>query len=99
VSWEVTLHPLVFEEDFKKIDPSSQQKIIKAIRKKLTTNPKEYGDPLRGLYREYWKLRVGEYRVVYRIEENQVKVKVIKVGIRRNFEVYNELAKRITKIS
>ena len=98
MSWEVRIHPLVFAEDFKKIDRGAQQKIIKAVRKKLTVDPKGYGEPLAGQFHGFWKLRVGEFRVVYAIEEYRVLVKVIKVGIRRNFEIYEELVRRLPQI-
>ena len=98
MTWQVLIHPLVFEEDFRKIDPTSRQRIVKTIRKKLTGNPEEFGDPLRGEFHGYWKLRVGEYRVVYKIEKDRIVVKVIKVGIRRDFEVYDDLIRRIPQI-
>jgi len=53
---------------------------------------------LRGEFHGYWKLRVGEYRVVYKIEKDRIVVKVIKVGIRRDFEVYDDLIRRIPQI-
>ena len=96
--WQVLIHPLVFQEDFKKLDRSAQQKIIKAIRKKLTQDPQKFGRPLTGSFRHYWKLRVGEYRVIYQMEEKKVIVKVVKIGIRRDFEVYEDLARRVPKI-
>jgi mRNA interferase RelE/StbE len=33
----------------------------------LTTAPERYGVPLTGSLRGYWKLRVGDYRVVFKI--------------------------------
>ena len=98
MTWSVLIHPLVFQEDFKKIDRSAQHKILKAIRKKLTRDPKSFGEPLSGDFHGYWKLRVGEFRVVYKIEEQKILIKIIKIGIRRNFEVYEELIRRIPKI-
>lgn len=93
--WSVLIHPLIFKEDFKKIDLSARQRIIKTIRKKLTANPQDYGHPLSGELKGYWRLRVDDYRVVYSIIHEQVLVKVIKVGIRRDSEVYEELIKRL----
>lgn len=54
--------------------------------------------PLFGESSGYWKLRVDDYRVVYSIKKEKVLVKVIKIGARRDFEVYEELVKRIPKI-
>ena len=93
--WEVLIHPLVFKADFNTIDRSHQKRILKAIRKKLTLDPKAYGKALIGPLKGYWRLRVDDYRVIYSILEKQIIVKVIKIGIRRDSEVYEEMLRRI----
>jgi mRNA interferase RelE/StbE len=92
--YTVLIDELVFKEDFRKIDKADQQKIIKAIRKKLTRDPEGFGAPLRGGLKGLWKLRVGQYRVVYEIKKNEILVYVVKVGFRRDEEVYREVMKR-----
>ena len=92
----VEIDELVFAEDFKRIDAAGQKRIMKAVRKKLTEEPRAYGKPLSGEYKGYWKLKVGPYRVVYQIIESLVTVYVIKVGYRRDSEIYKELAKRLS---
>jgi mRNA interferase RelE/StbE len=92
--YTVLIDELVFEEDFRKIDKPDQQKIIKTIRKKLTRDPEGFGAPLRGDLKGLWKLRVGQYRVVYQIKKKEILVYVVKVGFRRNEEVYREVLKR-----
>jgi len=42
-------------------------RIKKAIEQRLLVAPYEYGMPLRKSLKRYWKLRVGDYRVVYKI--------------------------------
>lgn len=96
--WEILIHPLVVKEDLLSLDVGTQKNVLKAIRKKLGSAPDTYGSPLRGEFSGYWKLRVGDYRVIYTIRKERVLVKVIKVGARRNFEVYESLIKRIPKI-
>lgn len=96
--WNIVIHKLVLSEDFKKIDLSSRRLILKTIYKKLSKNPEDYGSPLREEYKGYWKLKVAHYRVIYRIAKEQVTVVVIKVGIRRDDEVYNELINRLKKL-
>lgn len=93
--YTVLIDELVFEEDFKDIDRADQQKIVKSIRKKLTIDPEGYGKPLKGNLMGLWKLRVGQYRVVYDIKKDKVLVCVIKVGFRRDEEVYQEVIKRL----
>lgn len=95
---EVLIDELVFEEDFKEIDKIVQQKIIRSIRKKLTIEPERYGQPLKGDLKGLWKLRVGQYRVVYEVKKEKILVYVIKVGFRRNEEVYREVIKRLRQV-
>lgn len=96
--WHVEIHPLVWEEDFAKLDPSSRVVITRAIRKKLTTNPAEFGKPLSGLLRGYWRLRVDAYRVIYRIEQKRLMVLVIKAGMRRDAAIYTDAIPRLRKL-
>ena len=92
--YTVLIDELVFKEDFRKIDKPDQQKIIRAVRKKLTRDPEGFGAPLRGGLKGLWKLRVGQYRVVYEIKKQEIVVYVVKVGFRRDEEVYREVLKR-----
>ncbi|MCK4644856.1 MAG: type II toxin-antitoxin system RelE/ParE family toxin [Candidatus Aminicenantes bacterium] len=93
--FKVLIDELVFKKDFKRIDKTDQRRIIKTIRKKLTTKPKEFGKPLAGDLKGYWKLRIGEYRVIYEIEEEKVLVYVIMVGYRRDEEAYKKVITRL----
>jgi mRNA interferase RelE/StbE len=53
------------------------RRIKKAIEEKLTTQPELFGKPLRKSLRGYRSLRVGDYRVIFRIEEEIVKIFII----------------------
>jgi mRNA interferase RelE/StbE len=94
----VVIDDLVLEKDFKKIDLADQKRILTTIRKKLATEPKKFGQPLRGELKKYWKLRVGEYRVIYEILEEQVLVYIILVGFRRDEDVYKAAVSRLIKM-
>lgn len=37
-----------------------------------------------GGYSGYYRCRAGEYRIIYKIEERQIKVLIMKIGHRRN---------------
>jgi mRNA interferase RelE/StbE len=93
--YTVLIDKLVLEEDFKGIDRPDQQKIIKSIRKKLAIEPEKYGKPLKGDLSGLWKLRAGQYRVIYEVKKEKVLVYVVKVGFRRDEEVYREILKRL----
>ncbi len=92
--YQVLIDERVFSEDFEKINKPDQQKIIKAIRDKLTLEPEKYGHPLNGNLNGLWKLRVGQYRVIYNIKKREVIVYVAKVGFRRNEKVYKQVLNR-----
>ena len=54
--YTVVIDELVFEKDIKKISQADKQRIFRAIRNKLTSNPQEFGVPLRGNFSSLWKL-------------------------------------------
>lgn len=55
-----------------------------AIDTRLAVAPTMYGKPLRGSLAGYWKLRVGDYRIIYRITGRSVFV----VSIRHRKDAY-----------
>ena len=96
--WQVEIHPLVWEEDFARLDIQTRVRITKAIRSKLTTHPTQFGKPLTGPLRGYWRLRVDAYRVMYRVEQQRLVVLVVKVGMRRDAQIYTEALPRLRKL-
>ena len=96
--WQIKIHHLVLDEDFRNVNKKDQSVILKTIYKKLSTAPKEYGAPLRHELKGLWKLKISGYRIVYKIEDANVRVLVVKVGIRRDEEVYKQMIKRLKKI-
>ena len=97
--WHVKIHRLVIAEDFKKIPSSDQKHILQVIHKKLSIDPHTYGKPLSAEFAGYFRLRIEDYRAVYRILKEEIVVLVIKVGIRRDDTVYRELFSRLKKLS
>lgn len=73
----VLYHPLVVRDDIPKLPALWREKVRQAIESKLMTRPDVYGKPLRRSLKNYRKLRVGDYRVIFRIEGNAVKIFVI----------------------
>ena len=98
MSWNILLHRLVLEDDLRKLDQSDKKLILKAIYKKLSLDPENYGAPLRGEYKGCWKLRMGDFRVIYRIVKDKILVVVVKIGIRRDSAIYKEFIHRIKKL-
>lgn len=74
------------KDDLASISKSEKQQIRKAIEKKLTANPIEFGKPLQYSLKGLRRLRVGNYRVIFQIHEETLSVLIVKIGHRR--EVY-----------
>lgn len=68
------------ERDFKQIEIRQRKRIIKKIETVLSQNPHK-GKQLKGEYKGFWRIRVGDYRVVYRIIQKDVVV--VAIGHRR----------------
>lgn len=75
----------VVDDDIPKLPKTVRKQIKTAIEEKLTSHPVEFGKPLRYSLKGARRLRVGDWRVIYRIEPPDV-VLVIKIGHRR--EIY-----------
>lgn len=77
MNFVVVYHESVVENDIPRIAPSFRIRIKKAIEEKLLTNPEIYGKPLRRSLKGYRKLRIGDYRVIFRIQEKFIKIFLI----------------------
>lgn len=89
--FEIRYHYVVVKEDIPKLAPVWKKKIKRVVEEKLATKPDAFGKPLRRSLRGYRKLRVGDYRVIYRIEEKRM---IVFVTQHRSV-VYNITKKRI----
>lgn len=74
ISFDVVYHELVLREDISRLSNETKKRIKKAIENKLMVSPDIFGKPLRRSLKGYRKLRVGDYRIIFRIEEKTVKI-------------------------
>ena len=75
--YEILYVDEVVNDDLPGILEPWKSEIKHAIEKKLMTRPEVYSKPLRRSLKGYRKLRVGGYRIIFRIEDNRVKILVI----------------------
>lgn len=87
--WKVEITPEA-HADIKKLGTAEAQRILKFLfdRVQSRENPREIGESLKGNLREYWRYRVGNNRILCRIEDEKITVFVIKIGNRR--EIYRK---------
>lgn len=73
-------------KDLSKLDEQIQRRIFKWLRERIepSDNPRRSGKPLTGDEKGLWRYRVGDYRVICAIHDNEKRVIVYRVGHRRN---------------
>lgn len=74
------------QKDLKKIDKKAQQKIIDAILKLKTQHKSQQMKPLIGSRIAQFRLRVGDYRILYDVYNQDKTVLILRIGHRR--EIY-----------
>jgi len=79
LTYRIEYLQIVVAHDIPALPKSAKRQIRRAIENKLTTHPFELGKPLRYSLRGARRLRVGDYRVIYRIDPPDV-VLVVKIG-------------------
>ena len=70
-----------------------RKRIVHFLRDRIatSTNPRSLGESLSGnTLGNYWKYRVGDYRLICSIQDEKITVQVIKIGNRR--DVYNNFS-------
>lgn len=70
-------------EDLRKVPKANLIQIRTAIETRLTAEPIAFGKPLKGTLKGYYRLRVGDWRVIYQIRTDQ-SVLVVAVGNRKD---------------
>jgi len=91
MTFTIIYHGDVLKEDIPKLDKKVKVRIKKEIERKPTFRPEVFGKPLRWSIKGYRKLRVGNYRVIFRIESKKVKI----FAIEHRSVVYKKVAGRI----
>lgn len=91
MNFRLQYHEMVAKEDIPRLSFSVATRVRKAIEEKLTTDPLLFGKPLRRSMKNFRSLRVGDYRVIFRIESSTVKIFLIQ----HRSVVYQHAKKRI----
>lgn len=76
-AYSVEYRPKVLEEDFPVIPRNMLARIFRAVESRLTNEPAHYGVRLRRSLAGLWKVRVGDYRVVYAIQGTRVTIHAV----------------------
>ncbi len=76
------------EKQLRKLDKPIQQRLLDWLDDRIEgcKNPRHFGEPLRGEMAGLWRYRIGDYRFICEIQDQQLVVLALAVGHRR--EIY-----------
>jgi mRNA interferase RelE/StbE len=86
--WRIEFSPLA-ERNLSQLDRQVAQRILKFLHDRVAQldNPRMIGEAQKGSkLGEFWKYRVGDYRIIANIDDEAVRVIVVRQGNRR--EIY-----------
>jgi mRNA interferase RelE/StbE len=88
MAWQVELSAAAVRE-LDELDAQHARRILKFLHERVAKlgNPRSLGKALRGSrLGEFWKYRVGDYRLICKIEDDRLVVLVLRMGHRK--EIY-----------
>lgn len=91
MGFRLCYHPEVVSRDIPHLDPPIRKRIQAAIDQRLTLHPEEFAKPLAYTKAGLWSLRVGSWRVIFRLQGEDLWI--LRIGHRR--EVYEALDRAI----
>jgi mRNA interferase RelE/StbE len=88
MAWLIEFRPKA-QRQMEELDPQVARRIFSFLHKRVAPldDPRAIGEALKGSeLGEFWKYRVGDYRIIASIEDKLVRILVVRIGNRR--EVY-----------
>jgi len=76
------------EKDLRKIGSKDAKRIIDKIEDSLAVDPSTAGTPLTGDFKGLWRMRVGDYRIIYTFSENTLEILILRISHRK--DAYNK---------
>ncbi len=70
-------------EDLKRFDRTIAKKIVEKVKNYLIQDPEKLGIPLKGNFKGLYRYRIGDYRVIYVIDQEEKKIIILKVNHRK----------------
>ncbi|MGC8491378.1 MAG: type II toxin-antitoxin system RelE family toxin [Syntrophobacteraceae bacterium] len=88
MAWKIELDPRA-ERELDRIDPNTARRLLVFLHGRLAKldDPRSIGEALKGSrLGEFWKYRVGDFRIIAKIEDTEIRILVVRIGHRK--EVY-----------
>ncbi len=78
MAWKIDFTPKA-EKQLAKVGDENAKRILKFLKEKVTEDPKSYGSFLKGKLREFWRYKIGDFRILVKFENEKFIVLVVKV--------------------
>ena len=87
MAWTIRFTPRA-DKDFSKLGSSDRARVLRFLNERVrpVEDPRSLGRALQGKHAGTWRYRVGDIRIIVRIEFDELVVLVLEVGNRR--EIY-----------
>jgi mRNA interferase RelE/StbE len=79
--WQIDFTPRA-EKELARLGAQDARRIVRFLKERVASNPKALGGPLKGQLRVSWRWRVGDYRVIAKLEDERLLVLVVRVAHR-----------------
>lgn len=79
MAWRIKFSPKA-EKELYALGETDSRRIVRFLRERVAPDPRATGGPLKGQLREFWRWRVGDYRILARLEDEQLLVLVVRGG-------------------
>jgi mRNA-degrading endonuclease RelE of RelBE toxin-antitoxin system len=80
--YRLLYHTEVASRDITRLDPAIRKRIRSAVEHKLQDHPEAHAEPLAHTTQRLWSLRVGDWRLISALRENEMWI--LKIGHRRD---------------
>lgn len=85
MAWTIELSDAAIRE-LAQIDPPVAKRITEFLKRRVAVldDPRAIGEALQGsAFGGYWKYRVGDWRIIAKIEDEAIRIFVVRLGHRR----------------
>lgn len=88
MAWNVEVSPKA-QRQLDELDKSVARRISRFLYERIgkLNDPRQIGERLQGTLHDFWRYRVGDYRIICSLEHERLVVLVLRIGHRS--EIYN----------
>jgi mRNA interferase RelE/StbE len=86
LTWRIEFAESVVKQ-LRKLDPHVARRLVQFLRERVAPleDPRSLGGALKGdELGQFWKYRVGDYRIIAQILDREIRIVVVRIGHRRD---------------